>query len=101
VSKATSLEIGNTLQLRLSSEPELAGVRTAIGGGNIMVKNGAIVEFDMPAGGSYKYRSVFERHPRSAIGFNSTHIFLIEVDGRQPELSVGMTLAELGRYMLK
>ena len=66
-----------------------------------MVKGGQPQRFSMPAGGAYKFRSVVERHPRSAIGFNDTHIFLVEVDGRQGELSVGMTLEELGLYMHK
>ena len=48
---------------------------------------------------SFSTRSMFERHPRSAVGFNQTHIFLVEVDGRQRGLSVGMTLEELGAYM--
>jgi exopolysaccharide biosynthesis protein len=44
---------------------------------------------------------MFERHPRSAIGFNRTHIFLMEVDGRQPGLSLGMTLEELADYLVR
>ncbi|HYV29980.1 MAG TPA: phosphodiester glycosidase family protein, partial [Candidatus Binatia bacterium] len=42
-----------------------------------------------------------ERHPRSALGWNKTHFFLAEVDGRQRSLSLGMTLEELGEYMAK
>jgi exopolysaccharide biosynthesis protein len=44
---------------------------------------------------------MFERHPRAAVGWSQTHIFLVEVDGRQSELSVGMTLKELGEYMAR
>ena len=36
-----------------------------------------------------------ERHPRSAVGWNADSYFLVEVDGRQRGLSVGMTLEEL------
>ena len=39
-----------------------------------------------------------ERHPRSAIGWNARHFFLIQVDGRQEHLSAGMTLEELGAF---
>lgn len=99
VSKAASLQVGNVLTVVTATEPDLAGVPTALGGGNIMIQGGRTVEFNSPLGGSYKYRSVVEQHPRSAIGFNNTHIFLVEVDGRQPELSRGVTLAELGDYM--
>ena len=49
----------------------------------------------------YSIRSMYERHPRSALGWNKTHFFLVEVDGRQRGLSVGMTLDELGQYMAK
>ena len=41
-----------------------------------------------------------ERHPRSALGFNSdtTKVFLFTVDGRQ-ESSVGMSLTEMAEVM--
>jgi exopolysaccharide biosynthesis protein len=41
------------------------------------------------------------RHPRTAIGWNNDHFFLVQVDGRQRHLSVGMTPAELADYMAK
>ena len=50
---------------------------------------------------TYEYTSMFERHPRAAIGWNHDAFFLIEVDGRQRGLSIGMTLQELGRFMAK
>jgi exopolysaccharide biosynthesis protein len=39
------------------------------------------------------------RHPRTALGFNSRYLLLVEVDGRQKELSMGMSFAELARLM--
>jgi exopolysaccharide biosynthesis protein len=41
------------------------------------------------------------RHPRSALGWSKSHIFLVEVDGRQVDVSLGMTFPELADYMLK
>ena len=41
-----------------------------------------------------------ERHPRTAIGWNDSYFYLVTVDGRQPHLSVGMTLNELARYLV-
>jgi exopolysaccharide biosynthesis protein len=76
-------------------------VKTAIGGGYVLVRNGQKQILDIPKSDAYKYRSVGERHPRSAIGASRDQIYLVEVDGRQPKLSVGMTLAELGDYMQK
>jgi exopolysaccharide biosynthesis protein len=66
-------------------------VKTAIGGGPALVRNGKLAE----------WHSAQSRHPRSAIGWNKTHIFLVEVDGRQRNLSVGMTWGELADYMIK
>ncbi len=99
VTATSSLAVGDILKISTALEPDMTGVRTAIGGGNVMVREGKAADIQIPASGAYKYRSVIERHPRSAIGFNQTHIFLIQVDGRQPPLSVGMTLKELGKYM--
>jgi len=58
---------------------------------------------EAPAGvsGAYSERSKYEAHPRSAVGWNRTHFFFVEVDGRQPGLSMGMTLAELSEYLVK
>lgn len=41
------------------------------------------------------------RHPRSAVGITREgRWILLVVDGRQPRLSVGMTLHELAQYLL-
>jgi exopolysaccharide biosynthesis protein len=40
-----------------------------------------------------------QRHPRSAIGWNNETIFFVQVDGRQPNLSIGMTLPELAKFL--
>jgi exopolysaccharide biosynthesis protein len=89
------------LKVSTATVPDLSGVKTAISGGYVVVRNGQKQTIQVPNSDAYKYRSVGERHPRSAIGVNHDHIFFVEVDGRQPELSVGMTLAELGDYMQK
>ena len=85
--------------------PSLRTARTAIGGGSIITRGGKKAKIEEPRGSgemnSYSVRSMFERHPRSAVGFSKTHIYLVEVDGRQRGLSVGMTLEELGDYMAK
>lgn len=41
------------------------------------------------------------RHPRSAIGWNDRWLYLVEVDGRQGGLSVGMTFPELAAYLVR
>ena len=98
------LEAGAELKLSTATIPDLRGVRTAIGGGSIVTRGGKHSKIEEAKGGgsnSYSVRSMFERHPRSAVGFSKTHIYLLEVDGRQRGLSVGMTLEELGEYMAK
>ena len=65
----------------LETFPDLSGVQTAIGGGPTLVRNGRPMAWS----------GFLLRHPRTAIGWNDEHLFLVEVDGRQPDLSVGMT----------
>ncbi|HSW45359.1 MAG TPA: phosphodiester glycosidase family protein, partial [Phycisphaerae bacterium] len=46
----------------------------------------------------YGIDSTGERHPRTAIGFNSSYVFYLVVDGRQPSWSIGMTIDELAGF---
>ena len=92
---------GAIVKLSTATIPVLAGVKMAISGGYVLLRDGRKQEIQTPQSDAYKYRSVNERHPRAAIGASREHIFLVEVDGRQPELSMGMTLGELGDYMQK
>lgn len=47
-------------------------------------------------------KSFIAKNPRTAIGYSEdkSKLFLIVVDGRQPELSVGMSLYELADFMI-
>lgn len=100
-----NIEPGALLKISTATEPDLHGVRTAIGGGPALLRAGKIVPIKKPDKGAasmaYSERSLFERHPRSALAWNDKYFFFIEVDGRQKNLSMGMTLAELSDYMLK
>jgi len=82
---------GETLTLAFPTEPQTLGCETAIGGGPTLLRNGQTPD--------YKARD--ERHPRSAFGWNDTHWFFVEVDGRQSNLSIGMKLPELSEYLAK
>jgi exopolysaccharide biosynthesis protein len=104
IAKVPEVAAGAVLQISTATTHDLKGVKTAIAGGPALVKNGKAFSEKAPppgAAGAYSERSKYERHPRSAIGWNATHIYLLTVDGRQPGLSVGMTLAELADYMVK
>ena len=82
---------GALLKISTATTPNLTGVKTALGGGPTLVRHGKAMSWD----GSQP------RHPRTAIGWNEKHLFLVVVDGRQRSLSIGMSLPELADYMIK
>ncbi len=66
----------------------------AVGGSHIIVHNGQhIIE------GPHS-ENLLLRHPRTAACYNAREWIFVVVDGRQPQLSVGMTLEELGELMV-
>jgi hypothetical protein len=91
LSSLPAVAAGSVLQFSTATWPDLKGAPTAIGGGPAIVRNGQVVE-------GIENRV---RHPRAAVGWNKDFIFLVEVDGRQRDLSVGMTLREMGKYLVK
>jgi hypothetical protein len=98
------IAVGSVVEISTATTPSLKGVKTAIAGGPELIKNSKpFAQLTPPPGISRNYseRSKYERHPRSAVGWSPTHFYLVTVDGRQPELSVGMKLAELAAYMVK
>ncbi len=70
------------------------GVRHAIGGFPILVENGRSSIVGTPG------ENLKRRHPRTAICTNDRKVIFVVVDGRQPQLSVGMTLEELADLMV-
>jgi hypothetical protein len=82
---------GTVLQLSTATWPDLKGVQAAIGGGPPLVRGGRALQQETSR----------VRHPRAGVGWNKDYVFLVEVDGRQRSLSVGMTMAEFADYMAK
>jgi hypothetical protein len=80
------VQVGDLVTLKLNTAPDLVGARSAIGGGPHLVRESKEQTLDQVAR---------DRHPRSLLGWNWAHVFLAVVDGRQPQLSVGMTYREL------
>jgi hypothetical protein len=88
---------GDTIAVNGDLTPiALADLVAAVGGGPLILDNGAWTDDpDGPSGGEYE-----QRIPCSgaAIGADGT-LYLLEVDGRQPQLSVGLTRPEFSALM--
>ena len=96
-----NFNIGDTVILKMGTSPIIGNVTALIGGGPRLLINGAkppsFVGFE-----GFGADFVNTRHPRTAVGFNqdSTKVYFVVVDGRQSNLSVGMSLDELANFML-
>ncbi len=103
LSRLPRLQTGSPLRLSTASVPALHGLRMAIGGYPILLRKGRPQKIRLSEAQSeaYEFSSMLERHPRAAIGWNAQSLFLVEVDGRQKHLSVGMTLEELATFLAK
>jgi len=99
-----TLTAGSVIEISTATTPDLQEAKWAVAGGPALIQNGTPFSQTTPpanGGEGYSEHSKYERHPRSAVGWNATHVYLVTVDGRQPGFSVGMTLAELAAYMVK
>ncbi|NUN07844.1 MAG: DUF4623 domain-containing protein [Ignavibacteriaceae bacterium] len=82
---------GDTLRIRINSNPSRGDLVELISGSPRMITNGVINSGIDP-----------NVHPRTAVGLNqdSTRFYLVTVDGRQAGFSVGMSLPQMAAYML-
>ena len=85
-----AVPVGTVLHVSTETWPDLRGSPTAIGGGPATVRDGKVID----------RTDARVRHPRAAVGWNKESIFLVEVDGRQRGLSVGMTVREMAAFMV-
>lgn len=86
------LEPGAHLSVCTETIPALSGVKMAIGGGPALVRDGKPMHWS---------GFIHMRHPRAAIGWNKDYFFMVEVDGRQGNISLGMTFPEMADYLVK
>ncbi len=85
--------------VRLNPRPAFAP-EFVVGGGPRLVRNARPAAAGDP--GVYGAGFADARHPRTAVGVRTDgRILLVTVDGRQPERSVGMTIAELTALLLE
>ena len=100
------VETGAVVTITLETSPSLKGLQTAIGGGPGLFCGGKKQKWGRkPADDEeplpYEFRTMDERHPRTALGWSERYIYFVVVDGRQRGVSDGMTLSELGSYMTR
>lgn len=91
LNRVPPVQAGMRLRLSTATNPALSGITTAIGGGPTLVENSK----------AKAWSGIRLRHPRTAIGWNHEHLFLVVVDGRQLRVSAGMTFPELADYLVK
>jgi hypothetical protein len=92
LARIPAMKPGDTLRLATESIPNLSGVDVAIGGGPSLVRDGQIEKWN---------GWIHLPQPRTALGWNQHYFFLVEVDGRQLDLSLGMTFTQLAKYLLE
>lgn len=90
---------GSIVTLRLSLEPDWSVVSDAIGGGPVLVRDGAPVS---QAHEAFTTSQLAPRGPRTAVGQRADGgIVFVTTDGRQPGLSIGMTNFELAQTLFR
>jgi len=98
---AAHLRIRDTVQVCLGVCSLTDKIKELVGGMPRLVRGGqsCVAQSVAEEGGA---NMAYVRHPRTAVGFNqdSTRLFLVVVDGRQPALSNGMTFPELADFLM-
>jgi hypothetical protein len=91
--------LGSWATVRLIFRPGWGEIASAVGGGPVLVRNGAPV---FRAFEAFAAEQLLPRSPRTAVGqLADGRILLVVTDGRQPGYSVGMTNFELAQTMVR
>jgi Phosphodiester glycosidase len=88
--------VGSTIEISTMLSKDLHQATTAIGGWPLLLANGKV---QTRSSNARKNSYLIPRHPRTAVGYDRHYLYLVEVDGRQPALSMGMNLEELANLM--
>ncbi len=87
--------VGEDVNLDISTIPNWENVNHIISGGPYLVKNGNVY-VDISA---QKLGAIGGRNPRTAVGYTAdNNLIIVTVDGRENS-SIGMTLTELANFM--
>ncbi|MBR5711308.1 MAG: phosphodiester glycosidase family protein [Thermoguttaceae bacterium] len=87
-----------TVEIRSVSEGDsLDNIQTAVSGHNTVLKNGKCPIVNLVESQPY----LKERHPRTLAGISQDkkYVYLVTIDGRQPEFSVGTSMLESAEIM--
>ena len=92
-----SLQPGDTISAAPSMEPPIYQLVSAIGGGPLLVKDGAwYADPDGPSSGEFATHM-----PASGVAVTANgQLLLIEIDGRQPQLSIGVLQPQFAALMI-
>jgi hypothetical protein len=96
---ASEAVVGQSVTARLILRPAWGGVVDGVGGGPLIVQDGAPV---FRALEQFTSNQLSLRNPRTAVGQRADgRIILVAVDGRQPGYSTGLTNFELAQTMVR
>ncbi len=91
-----TVTVGTPVEVRLSTVPDWRDLHAALGGGPILVRRGKLVTDPYPPAPNERDR----QYPVVAVGLAPDRsLVLVEVDGRQPRFSIGLTQPQLASYM--
>jgi len=91
------LEVGDEIELSITIKPDIFNIKTALGAGSIVLKDGVFTSTNIQSTGV---------HPRTGIGINKENnvVYLVTVDGRHSSFKgieqpmLGAILKDLGAY---
>ncbi|TJX68316.1 hypothetical protein E8P77_02415 [Soehngenia saccharolytica] len=91
------LEVGDEIELSIVTKPDIFNIKTALGAGSIVLKDGVVTSTNIQSTGV---------HPRTGIGINKDNnvVYLVTVDGRHSSFKgieqpmLGAILKDLGAY---
>ena len=95
---ARDFQTGDTVTLTQQGDAVLAGVRLGVGGGPLLVKDGAAM-ID-PAAPAVEETNVRNPVTGAGISTDGTTLWLVVVDGRKPAISIGLTRPQLAAFFL-
>jgi hypothetical protein len=100
LTRGTRIEFDTTYASLDGPHEEWAKAEAIVGGAGLLIRDGRAVTDWTPEQLTLSF--TVTRHPRTLIGTRADgSLWLVTVDGRQPQLSAGMTLGELQAFAVR